>query len=164
MTTTGNLEITAPGECELAMTRAFDAPRELVWRALTTPALLQRWLLGPPGWTLDVCEVDLRVGGSYRFVWRGERGEMGMGGEYLEVTPPERYAATEVFDEPWYPGDAVVTTVLAADGDRTVLTTTVRYASQEARDGVLRSGMATGVEASYDRLDGILADEAARGG
>lgn len=164
MTTTGNLEITTPSARELAMTRAFDAPRELVWRALTTPALLQRWMLGPPGWTLDVCEMDLRVGGAYRFVWRGERGEMGMGGEYLEVTPPERYAATEVFDEPWYPGEAVVTTALEADGARTILTTTVRYASEEARDGVLASGMAGGVEASYDRLDGVLADEVTGGG
>lgn len=157
MTTTGKLEITTPGERELAMTRTFDAPRELVFRALTTPALLKRWLLGPPGWSLEVCEVDLRVGGAYRFVWRGERGQMGMGGEYREVVPPERYSATEVFDEAWYPGEALATNTLLERDGRTTLTTTVRYESREARDGVLGSGMASGVEASYDRLEELLA-------
>ena len=167
MTATRKLEITTPSAREMAMTRAFDAPRELVWKALTTPALLQRWLTGMPGWILEVCEVDLRVGGAYRFVWRqesGDRATMGMGGEYREVAAPVRYAATELFDEPWYPGEALVTTELEADGDRTILTTTVLYASEEARDGVLASGAATGVDLSYDRLDGVLADEVKRDG
>ena len=154
------LKVTTPTDREIAMTRVFDAPRALVFEALTTPALLMRWFMGPPGWTLDVCEVDLRVGGAYRYVWRGKTGEMGMGGVFTEITPPERIVATEAFDQPWYPGNsAVVTQALSEKGGKTTLTLTVRYESKEARDAVLKSPATSGVEGTYDRLAEFLATQ-----
>jgi len=149
----------AQGERELLMTRAFDAPRKLVFDAFTKPELVQRWLLGPEGWTMPVCEIDLRVGGRYRFVWRRERdgSEMGMSGVYREIVAPERIVSTERFDEPWYPGEAVGTLVFVEQDGRTTVTQTMLYESRAARDSVLASPMEQGVEASYIRLDEILA-------
>ena len=98
---TRTLQVTTPSEREIAMTRVFDAPRRLVFDAWTRPELLKRWLGVRGGWSFAVCEVDLRVGGAYRFVWRGPNGkEMGMGGVYREIVPPERLVATELFDDP----------------------------------------------------------------
>jgi uncharacterized protein YndB with AHSA1/START domain len=158
------LKVTAPSDREIAMTRAFDAPRRLVFDALTKPGLIKRWLLGPPGWSMPVCEIDLRVGGTYRYVWRRDRDgtEMGMGGVYREIVAPERLVATERFDESWYPGEAVGTTVLLEQGGRTLLTQTMLYESREARDAVLASPMESGVAASYDRLAELLASPEAR--
>jgi uncharacterized protein YndB with AHSA1/START domain len=155
--------VAARGEREIALTRVFEAPRALVFEALTRPEHIRRWLLGPPGWTMAVCEVDLRVGGAYRFVWRRDDGtELGMGGVYREIAPPERLVHTERFDAAWYPGEAVVTTVLIEEGGRTKLASTVSYVSRDARDAVLRSGMEAGVAASYDRLAGLLGSAAGR--
>ena len=108
------LKLTTPSDREIAMTRVFDAPRQLVFDAHTKPDLVRQWLLGPPGWSMPVCEIDLRVGGKYRYVWRHDRDgtEMGMGGVYREIVPPERIVNTEKFDEAWYPGEAVDTLVL----------------------------------------------------
>ncbi|MGH7551043.1 MAG: SRPBCC family protein [Gemmatimonadota bacterium] len=155
----GTLMVTTPSDREIAMTRVFDAPRSLVFDALTKPELLKRWLFGPDGWSLEVCEIDLRPGGEYRYVWRHEADgtEMGMGGVYREVVPPERIVATESFDESWYPGDAVGTMVLTEQGGKTTLTQTMLYESREARDAVLESPMESGVAASYDRLEEVLA-------
>ena len=166
MTDGGTLTIAALWEREIAMTRVFNAPRQLVWDAMTKPELVNRWLLGPPGWSMPVCEIDLRVGGAYRYVWRrdSDGSEMGMGGVYRQIVPPERIVNTESFDDPWYPGEAVGTAVLVEKGGKTTLTTTVRYASREARDGVLKSNMEKGVAASYDRLAEILASSPAGAG
>jgi len=153
----GTLKLTTPTEREIVMTRIFDAPRRLVFDALSKPELVKQWLLGPPGWTMPVCEIDLRVGGAYRYVWRHASGkEMGMGGIYREIVPQERLVCTELFDEAWYPGEALVTTILAEQGGRTTLTSTMLYVSQETRDAVLKSGMERGVAASYDRLEELL--------
>jgi uncharacterized protein YndB with AHSA1/START domain len=158
MTETGTLQITTPSEREIVMSRVFDAPRNLVFDAWTKPELLERWLGVRGGWSMVVCEVDLRVGGAYRFVWRGPDGaEMGMGGVYREIVPPERLVATESFDDPWYPGEALDTTVLVEEGGKTTATTTVLYESEEIRDAVLESGMARGVAESYDMLAEYLA-------
>jgi uncharacterized protein YndB with AHSA1/START domain len=155
---TGTLQITTPTEREIVMSRIFDAPRNLVFEAWTKPELLKRWLGVRGGWSMVVCEVDLRVGGAYRFVWRGPDGaEMGMGGVYREIAPPERLVATESFDDPWYPGEALDTTVLVEEGGKTTVTTTVVYESEEIRDAVLESGMARGVAESYDMLAEYLA-------
>jgi uncharacterized protein YndB with AHSA1/START domain len=163
MKDTEALTLTTPSEREIVLTRAFAAPRHLVFDALTKPELVRRWLLGPPGWSMPVCEIDLKVGGSYRYVWRGADGtEMGMRGVYREIAPPERLVATESFDEPWYPGEAVTTTVLVELDGRTTLTTTVLYESREIRDAVLKSGMEKGVAASYDRLEELLGTAAER--
>ena len=162
MSKAGALTVTANGEREIVMTRSFNAPRPLVFEALTRPELLRRWLLGPPGWEMVVCEIDLKVGGRYRYVWHREKDDsrMGMGGVYREIVAPERIVSTEVFDEPWYPGEAVGTIALVEQGGRTTLTQTVLYESRDARDGVLRSPMEQGVAVSYDRLDQVLASMA----
>jgi len=160
---TGKLQVTTPSEREIAMTRVFAAPRSLVFDAWTKPELLKRWLGVRGGWSFAVCEVDLRVGGAYRYVWRGPNGkEMGMGGVYREVVRPERLVATEKFDESWYPGDALDTMVFVEKGGKTTVTTTVLYASKEARDGVLKGPMKEGVADSYDMLDELLASTRAR--
>ena len=149
------LTITTPSDREIAMTREFNAPRQLVWDAHTKPELVRQWLLGPPGWSMPVCKIDLRVGGSYRYEWRNDKDgtTMAMGGTYKEVKPIERIVQTEKFDDPWYEGEATGTMVLKEQGSKTILTTTVRYASQAVRDSVIKSGMTTGVEQSFDRLE-----------
>lgn len=162
MKNTGNLKVTTPSDREIAMTRVFDAPRRLVYDAHTKPELVKQWLGVFGGWSLDVCEIDLRVGGSFRYVWRGTDGkEMGMRGVYREIVPAERIVATETFDDPWYEGEAVGTTEFVEQGGKTTLTTTVRYESKEVRDAVLKTPMEHGLAASYDKLAGILATEGA---
>jgi uncharacterized protein YndB with AHSA1/START domain len=155
----GNLKLTTQGDREIVMTREFNAPRRMVFEAFTKPELVKQWLLGPPGWSMPVCEIDLRVGGTYRYVWRqdSDRSEMGMGGVFREIVPQERVVCTEVFDTAWYPGEAVNTLVLSEQGGKTTITTTVLYQSREARDAVLKSGMEKGVAASYNRLAELFA-------
>jgi uncharacterized protein YndB with AHSA1/START domain len=155
-----DLKVEARGEREIVITRSFDAPRRLVFDALTRPELLKRWLGVFAGWSMTVCEVDLRVGGEYRYVWNGPDGAtMGMRGTFREITPPERIVNTEKFEQPWYPGEAVGTAVLTERAGRTTLTTTVSYDSREIRDAALKSGMEQGISAGYATLDGILASE-----
>ncbi len=159
---TGALKVTTPSEREIAMTRVFDAPRNLVFEAYTKPELLKRWLGVHAGWSLAVCEIDLRVGGAYRYVWRGPgRADMGMGGVFREIVVPERIVATEKFDQSWYPGEAVSTLALVEQGGKTTLTLTVRYESRDARDAVLKSPMEQGVAAGFDKLAELLASTAA---
>jgi uncharacterized protein YndB with AHSA1/START domain len=155
MKNTGNLKVTTPTEREIVLTRVFDAPRPLVFDAFTKPELLERWF-GPRGWSLAVCEVDLRVGGRWRFVLRGPDGAtMGMGGVYREIVPPERDVHTEAFDD--YPGESLVTGVFDEEGGKTTLTATILYPSREVRDAVIESGMEHGAAESYDRLAEYLA-------
>lgn len=158
------LKIETPDDRSIVITRAFAAPKRLVFEAWTKPALVKRWLGVFGGWTFDVCEMDVRVGGNYRWRWRGPNGEaMGVSGEYREVVEGERIVATERFDQSWYPGDAVGTTEFFEDGSkqRTRVVTTVRYASTEARDIAVRSPMEHGMEAGYQTLDAVLAAELA---
>jgi uncharacterized protein YndB with AHSA1/START domain len=154
----GSLKLTTRGDREIVMTRVFDAPRKLVFDALTKPELVRQWLLGPPGWSMPVCEIDLRVGGGFRYVWRHTSGnEMGMSGVYREVAAPERLVATEKFDQPWYPGEAVGTIQLVEQGGKTTLTQVIVYESREAMEVVLKSPMEQGVAASYNQLAELLA-------
>jgi|SRR5208282_4352683 len=166
MKNTGNLKLAMRGDREIVMTRAFGAPRTLVFDALTKPELVKQWLLGPPGWTMPVCEIDLRLGGTFRYVWRqtSDGTEMGVRGTYREIVPQERLVCTELFDKAWYPGEALITTTLAEQGGSTTLTLTVLYESREARDAVLKTSMEQGVAASYDRLAEHLASSLVRGG
>jgi uncharacterized protein YndB with AHSA1/START domain len=155
MQNTGTLQITTPSDREIVMTRVFDAPRQLVFDAFSKPELLKRWF-GPRGWSLVVCEVDLRVGGGFRFVLRGPDGkEMGMRGVYREIVPPERSVHMESFDD-WPGAESQVTTVLVEQGCKTTLTATVLYPSQEVRDAVVKSGMEHGAAESYDKLAELL--------
>ena len=155
METKRALQLTTPGDREIVLTRVFDAPSHLVFQAFTTPALLKRWLLGPPGWEMVVCEVALKVGDRYRYEWRNTDGtQFGMGGICREFTPPSRLVCTELMDG--YPDESLVTTLLVEREGKTTLTTTALYPSREVRDMVLKTGMEGGVSASYDRLDAVL--------
>jgi len=158
MTALGKLTIKPQGDRELVMTRAFAAPRQAVFDAYTRPELLRRWLGQMPGWSWVTCEVDLRVGGSYRWEWKQEATGyvMGMGGEYLEIVPREKIVSTEVFDDAWYEGKAVGTLTLTERNGQTTMSTVVKYDTKEIRDAVLKSPMETGVAAAYDTLDGLL--------
>ncbi len=154
------LKVTTPSDREIAMTRVFEAPRRLVWEAWTRPELLKRWLGVHSGWTLDVCEIDLRVGGAYRYVWRGpDKAEMGMGGVYREIVKPERMVTVERFDQAWYAGEGIGTLTLVEEGATTTLTLTLLYETKEVRDAVLKSPMSDGIGAGFDTLDGVLASE-----
>ena len=154
--------VTTPTDREIVIARSFAASRQLVFEAFTTPDLVRRWLLGPDGWTMPVCEIDLHVGGAYRYVWRKPGvADMGLGGVFLEIERPAKLVNTEKFDDAWYPGEAVNTTVFAPKGAATEVTITVRYESKEARDIASRSGMERGMAAGFDRLEElILTDEA----
>jgi uncharacterized protein YndB with AHSA1/START domain len=158
MATPGALTVAANGERELVMKRVLNAPRKMVFDAFTKPELVKRWLLGPDGWSMPVCEIDLKVGGKYRYVWKNIANgtEMGMGGVYQEIVVPERVVATEQFDQAWYPGEAVGTLVLTEHEGKTTITQTMRYDSRATRDAVLQSPMESGVAASYHRLEQIL--------
>ena len=155
MRNTGTLKVTTPTDREIVLTRVFDAPRNLVFDAFSKPELLKRWF-GPRGWSLVVCEVDLRVGGGFRFVLRGPDGrDMGMRGVYREIVPPERSVHMESFDD--YPGESQVTALFVEQGGKTTLTATVLYPSREVRDAVIKSGMEQGAAESYDKLAEMLA-------
>jgi uncharacterized protein YndB with AHSA1/START domain len=158
--TTG-LKITAPGDLEIVMTRDFDAPSQLVFDAWTSCEHLKRWW-GPPTWSLPECEIDLRTGGRWRYLMRGQDGEeMGMYGEYLEVAAPTRLVSTENFDGEWFEpmgSGSVNTLVLEERNGKTMMTITSRYKSQQARDGVMQFPMAEGAEESLKRLDELLAE------
>jgi uncharacterized protein YndB with AHSA1/START domain len=157
-TTAVGLKVSALNDREILMTRLFDAPRDLVFDAFTKPHLIKRWLTGPDGWSLPVCEVDLKVGGSLRYVWRHADGtDMGLSGAYREIKRPERIVHGELFDEDWTGGETLVTTVFIEEGGRTMMRQTILYASRAARDAVLKSPMESGVAQSFNRLAELLA-------
>jgi uncharacterized protein YndB with AHSA1/START domain len=151
--------VTTPSDREVVTTRAFAAPRSLVFEAHTKPALVKQWLLGPPGWTMPVCEIDLKVGGKIRYVWKNDADgrSFGMTGVFKEIMAPERLVHTEFFTDNWTGGEALVTTVFTEEAGRTTVTITMRFASKEARDGAL----ATGMESSYRMLEDLLRSTAA---
>lgn len=155
------VDVTTPSDREINVVRAFDAPRELIWDCHTKPELLKRWMLGPPGWSMPVCEIDLRVGGAYRYRWRNDADgtEFGSSGVHREIVPFERLVTSERMEG--FDGEAVNTLTFAEDGGRTVVSTTMLFASKEARDGALQSGMSDGMAMGYDRLEGLLAELAA---
>jgi uncharacterized protein YndB with AHSA1/START domain len=157
-------QVDLPNDLEVRVTRRFAAPRDLVYRAYTTPALLTRWMLGPPGWSMPVCDMDVRVGGAYRWRWRSHDGaqEFGFHGEFVEVVPGQRLVHTEVYDPGTVGGTmgsaAMTVTVTFADaGDGTGVTTLMRFATQGDRDAALATGMTDGMEMSYRLLDALTA-------
>ncbi len=147
----GTTTFTTPSDREIAMTRVFEAPRSLVWDAHTRPEHVTQWMLGPEGWSMPVCEIDLRPGGEWHFVWRRSDGsELDMRGEYREVAPPERLVSTESWGEDW--PETLNTLILSEEDGKTTLTTTMLYPSQETRDAALETGMKDGATVSFDRL------------
>ena len=166
MTKANRSTVDLPNDLEVVVTRTFAAPRTLVFDAWTKPELVSRWLLGPPGWTMPVCEMDLRVGGKFRWRWRNEHGaEFGFTGEFREVVRPSRIVHTEIYD----PGDvggtmggeALITATLTETKGVTTHTTTIRYQSKADRDAALKTGMTDGMELSYQNLDALLAETVA---
>ena len=156
------LTVTARGEREIVMTRLFNAPRQLVFEAWTKPELFARWF-GRHGWTVPMCEMDLRPGGTYRYVLRGPDGsEVVMRGVYREIVPPEGLVTTEGFEGfsevGWRPEDETVSTMVLTEQDgRTTLRSTILYPSREVRDAALRLDVAwTGMGESMDRLAELL--------
>lgn len=153
-----SFKVTTPSDREIRLTRLFDAPRKLVFEAMSKPEHITRWwgCLGE-GYSVPVCEIDLRPGGAWRFVNRTPKGELAaFYGVYREVAPPERVVFTEIFEQ--FPDtESVVTAVLTEENGKTRLTATALYPSLEVRDAVLKSGMAKGAGISYDRLEEVVA-------
>jgi uncharacterized protein YndB with AHSA1/START domain len=149
-------KLSTPSDREIQVERVFNAPRTLVFEAFTKPELVKRWLLGPPGWSMPVCEIDLKVGGAYRYFWRNDNDgrEMGLEGIFREIVSPKLLVATE--NPTWYSSEALDTTTFVAEGDATRMTITVLYQSTEVRDAALRSGMDRGMAMSYDRLEELM--------
>ena len=143
---------TTPSDLEIVSTRVVDAPRTLVWEAFTKPDHVSQWMLGPEGWSMPVCEIDLRPGGAWHFVWRRAEGtEMAMRGTYTEVTPPERLVQTESSGGDW--PETVNTLLLTEENGRTTITQRILYPSREARDAAMKTGMKDGMSQSFDRLE-----------
>lgn len=162
----GTLQVTTVGDREIRLVREFEAPKRLVWDCFTKPELVRRWLFGPDGWSFLVCDIDLRVGGSYRYLWRNEADgtEMGMKGVYREIVTHERIVDGQVFDQDWTGGEAIGTVVFTERNGITTVDNFMRYASPEARDMVLQSGMKEGMAMGYDRLAEFMATLPAGGG
>lgn len=158
----GTVKVTTPTDREVVVTRSFDAPRRLIFEAWTTPKYIQRWMLGPEGWTMPVCEIDLRPGGEWHFVWRKDSGtEMSMRGTYKEIRPPERLVSTESWGPEW--PETLNTVELREENGKTTMTLTILYVSKEARDNAIKTGMKDGMEMSFDRLAKVLASLAGEG-
>lgn len=151
-----SFEFTTPTPTSIRVVRTFDAPVELVWRAHTEPELVKQWMTGPPDHSLPVCEIDLRVGGKGRYVWKNPEFEMGMDAEFVEIVEHERIVHTEVF-EGWPEGASTVTTSFVGAGGQTTITTEIEYRNQEARDAAMAPGFESGYAASYETLDQLLA-------
>ena len=152
---TGVTHYATPTDQEIVITRVVDAPRRVVFDAWTKPEHVQKWMLGPPGWSMPVCEIDLRSGGRWHFVWRKTGGEeMDMSGLYREVVPPERLVSTERWGPEW--PETINTTVFTESGGQTTITLTVTYPSKDARDAAMKTGMKDGMDQSYQNLDNLL--------
>jgi uncharacterized protein YndB with AHSA1/START domain len=156
-------DITLPNDTDIVVKRSFKAPRAMVWRAYTEPALVQRWMLGYPGWTMPICEMDVRVGGKFRWGWKSDENgkQFGFYGEFSEVNAPTRLANTEYFDAGDIGGDmgsgAEISNDFAEHDGVTTQTILIRYKSKAEREAAMSTGMTDGMEASYKSLDKLLA-------
>lgn len=152
------LTITLPSDREIAVTRTFKAPADLIFDCWTIPALIRRWL-GPADWVFTTCEFDARVGGKWRFVTKGPNGmEMGSSGEVLELTRPDWIKTNEIYDMDWTGGQTIVTNRISEANGITTSVVTILYATKEAREGARATPMAEGMEMGFKRLEELLAD------
>jgi len=159
-------EVSLPSDTEVLVKRSFDAPVHLVWRAYMEPDLMRRWCGGHSGWSMPICEMDMRVGGKYRWRWRSDENgqEFGFTGEVLEVAPHAKIVHTQRYD----PGDCdfgsmgdeptIITVTFNETNGITTVATSIKYASKADRDAALSTGMTDGMELSYKLLDGVLAE------
>lgn len=163
MSSTASVE--TPNEREIVVTRVFAAPADLIFKCHTVPEYVQAWMLGPDGWHMPVCDIDLKVGGGYHFVWRENAGEnqFGARGQYREIKAPEFIVNTERMygfpgadDGP--DGEALCTLSLVEANGQTTLTSTMRFANAMVRDGALASGMAEGMNQSFDRMERFISE------
>ncbi|MES2694091.1 MAG: SRPBCC family protein [Verrucomicrobiota bacterium] len=156
-----SVAITYPSGNAITVSREFDAPADLVFACHTKPQLVQRWMLGPPGWSMPVCEIALKVGDTYRYIWRNnaDGSEFGFTGRFREVEVPTRVVHTESMIG--QPGEALVTTIFTEHAGRTTLSVTMSFESPAMRDQVIATGMTDGMAMSYDKLDELLAEKVA---
>jgi uncharacterized protein YndB with AHSA1/START domain len=155
--TSGTATVTLPSDTQILITREFDAPRHLVWRAWTTPELVRRWWHANRG-EMTVCEIDLRVGGKWRYAMDVEGfGEIGFHGEYREIVPDERLVSTEVYEGiPDAEANAAVDTLTLEETDgRTHMTVLVEHPTKEGRDAHIESGMEDGMQDAMDLLEKV---------
>ena len=164
--TVDRAQVTLPSDREVQVTRSFRAARPLVYKAYTEPMLLQRWLLGPPGWSMPVCEMDVRVGGRYRWRWRSDKDakEFGFAGTFREVQARSKLVHTQTYDpgtvdEAHPQSESLVTVTFTEGGGLTSVTTLIDFGSKEARDAVVATGMTDGMEQSYQLLDDFLREQ-----
>ena len=154
------LQVATPSDTTIVMTRAFRAPRKLVWEAMTSPMMLPRWLFAPPGWKMTTCVGEPKVNGSYRWAWSDESGNEALviHGIYKEVVPPERIVHTETMEmsDCGQAGTLLATLELTESDGITHMKMTLSFDNKQARDGALASGMEHGMEAGYKQLDGLL--------
>lgn len=152
------LKLGPQGDRDVVVERSFDAPRDLVFEAFTRPELVKRWMLGPDGWSMPVCTIDLRPGGKGRYEWTSDSGGPGMtlNSTFKEIVAPERIVHTERFEPDWTQGDTTVTTTFTEKDGKTIVRMTITYPTAEGRDMVLKSGMEQGMARGYERLDDIL--------
>jgi uncharacterized protein YndB with AHSA1/START domain len=158
--------VSLPSDTEVRVTRDFNAPRQLVWDAHTKPALIQRWMLGPPGWSMPVCEMDVRPGGKYRWRWRSDENgqEFGFFGEFLEVEATAKLVHAENYDPGDMPGDmdasqpAIIRNTFTETGGITTLVSVMKFATKAIRDAAFSTGMTDGMEMGYARLDAMFAN------
>ena len=152
-----NLTLSTPTDQEIAITRVFQAPRELVFDCYTKPELLKRWMFGPNGWAFEICEIDLWVGGKYRYVWTGpENASLGIAGVFKTILPPEKIVNTQLFDQDWTGGEAIVSLSLTEQHGQTTTVTRILHSSKQARDLALQSGMEHGMKMGFERLETLL--------
>lgn len=153
---TSSVNVTTPSDREIVVSREFAAPAQTIFDFHTRPELVQKWLLGPPGWSMPICTIDLKVGGQYRYLWRSEdaESEFGVSGEYREIAAPEQLVHTETMDG--VPGKALCTLTFAQSGGRTTLTTAMLFETPAERDRALQSGMTEGMSQSYDRMETFI--------
>lgn len=163
MTVFDKAQVTLPSDREVQVVRSFRAPRALVYRCYSEPELIRQWMLGPPGWTMPVCEMDVRVGGTYRWRWRSKDGatEFGFSGVFREVTPGLRTVHTETYDAGntgagESGGEALIATTFTEAAGMTTVTTLMDFGSKDVRDAAMATGMTDGMEQSYALLDKVL--------
>ena len=163
MSKLSSLTVETPSDREVRVTRKFKAPARLVWDAHTKPELVRKWQYGFEGWSLPICDMDVRPGGAYRWRWRNDDDgqEMGFFGKYIEVTPHTKL----VYDQHYDPGSlgvpmttepTIITTVFTESDGLTTLTVTMLFASKEERDAAVATGMTDGMELSYERTDALF--------
>ncbi|WP_404405426.1 SRPBCC family protein [Pelagibacterium halotolerans] len=155
------VDVTLPNDTEIVVKRSFDAPAEMVFDFYTKPELVRQWMLGPDGWSMPVCEIDLRVGGGYRYVWRADDDshEFGATGEYHEIEAPTRIVNTERMDG--FDGKSLCTLTLEEAGGKTLMISSMVFDSREARDGAVATGMTDGMAQSFDRMEEAMQAQAA---